>query len=127
MLVINIFCWSPLQLSILRKKQKPCYSKTSALVLAIITHWVTQAPAIESIYKNKDAFKAYVLDNRIQLEQEVFQPLCSHDFWNNIEELCDLILPIHKVQVESESTNAHLGLVVSRWLMIRSHLNISKM
>jgi len=122
MLVINTFRRSPLQLSILREKQRVCYGKTSALVLAVITRWGTQARAIESIYKNKDAFKAYVLDDRTQLEHEVTQLLSSRDFWNNIEELRDLILPIHKVQVESESTNAHLGLVVSRWLTIRNHL-----
>ena len=122
MLVINTFRQSPLQLSILREKQKACYGKTSALVLAVITRWGTQARAIESIYKNKEAFKAYVRDDRTQLEHEVSQLLCSRDFWNNVEELRDLILPIHKVQVQSESTDAHLGLVVSRWLTIRNHL-----
>jgi len=122
MLVINTFRRSPLQLSILREKQKPCYGKTSALVLAVITRWGTQARAIESIYKNKEAFKAYVLDDRTQLDHEVFQLLCSRDFWNNVEELRDLILPIHKVQVHSESSNTHLGLVVPHWLTIRNHL-----
>ena len=118
MLVINTFHHSPLQLSFLRQKQKPCYGKTSALVLAVITRWGTQARAIESIYKNKEAFKAFVLDDRIQLDHEVSQLLCSRNFWNNIEELHDLILPIHMIQVQSESTNSHLGLVVSCWLTI---------
>jgi len=35
-LVINIFCWSALQLSILREKQKASYGTTSAWVLAVI-------------------------------------------------------------------------------------------
>ena len=80
MLVINTFRRSPLQLSILCEKQKACYGKTSALVLAVITRWVTQARAIESIYKNKKAFKAYVLDDRTQLDHKVSQLLCSRDF-----------------------------------------------
>jgi len=123
-LVINTFCRSPLQLSILSEKQNACYGKTSALVLAVITCWGTQARGIESIYKNEEAFKAYVLDDHTQLDHKVSQVLCSRDFWNNIEELCDIILPIHKVQVQSEFTNAHLGLIVSRWLTIRDYLEL---
>jgi len=121
-LVINTFCRSPLQLSIFPEKQKACYGKTTALVLVVITRWGTQAWAIESIYKNKKVFKACGLDDRTQLDHEASQLLCSRDFWNNIEELCDLILPIHKVQVQSEFTNAHLELIVSYWLTIRNHL-----
>jgi len=80
MLVINTFRRSPLQLSILCEKQNAFYGKTSALVLAVITHWGTQAHAIESIYKNKKAFKAYVLDDRTQLDHQVSQLLCLRDF-----------------------------------------------
>lgn len=49
MLVINIFRQSPLQLLLLGEKQRAYYGKTSALVLAVITHWGTQVCAIESI------------------------------------------------------------------------------
>jgi len=38
MLVINTFRRSPLRLLILREKPKPCYGKTSALVLAVIIY-----------------------------------------------------------------------------------------
>ena len=94
MLFINTFRRSPLQLSILGEKPKACYGKTSALVLNVITRWSTPACTIESIYKNKETFKAYVLDDCTQLEHEVFQLRCSCDFGNNVEELHDLILPI---------------------------------
>jgi len=54
---------------------------------------------MEFIYKNKPTFKAYVLDDGIQVEYEVINLLCSHDFWNNQDELCDFILPIYNIHV----------------------------
>ncbi|KAG0135000.1 hypothetical protein HOY82DRAFT_601293 [Tuber indicum] len=122
MIVINTFHRSPLQLSILPDKLKAFYGKTSALVLAVITRWGTQAHAIKSIYRNKDTLKSYILNDLIQHEHEVTRLLSSHDFCNNVEELHDLILPNYVVLVQSESSNVHLRLVVSRRLTIHGHL-----
>ena len=126
-LIITTFRSSPKQLSILREKQKTVYGKTSALILSVITRWGTQARAINSLYQNKDAFKLYLLDSRTSINNTIIDLLGSRQFWHEVEELRDLILPIHEHQIFSESENSHLGKIVNRWLEIRRHLiNISQ-
>ena len=97
--------------------------RTQVIIFAdVITQWGTQARAINSLYQNKDAFKLYLLDYRTSINNTIIDLLGSRLFWPQVEELRDLILPIHEHQIFSESENSHLGKIVNRWLEIRRHL-----
>jgi len=46
----------------------------------------------------------------------------SYDFWRGVDELIDMLKPIHEAQISSESSNGRLDYVAMRWRDLRRHL-----
>ena len=85
--IITAFCASPKQLALLRQVQVECYGKTIALVLSVITRWDIQAHAIESVYKNKEALKAFIQLPECNIKDSVVMIVRDQMFWVQVEEL----------------------------------------
>ena len=120
--IITAFRASPKQLALLRQVQVECYGKTIALVLSVITRWGTQAQAIESVYKNKEALKAFIQLPEGNIKDSLVMIIRDRMFWVQVEELRDLIRPISILQQASESDSLHLGLVAERWRSTLGHI-----
>ena len=124
------FSKSRLQLGILRTKQQELMNgKTFAIILSVITRWGTQYGLFFSLKRSKDALKAYAMDSRSvltysktpnsQTKTSVKDWLLSHTFWNSIEDMLEILTPLHEAQKSSEADNAHLGHVSDRWLTMK--------
>ena len=124
------FSKSRLQLGILRTKQQQLmHGKTFAITLSVITPWGTQYGLFYSLKRSKDALKAYAIDTRSSLtfsktpnsqsKTSVKEWLLSHAFWNNIDDMLEVLTPLHEAQKTSEADNAHLGHVSDRWLTMK--------
>jgi hypothetical protein len=86
----------------------------------------------QSVLKNKQALFAWVADERAQigkkkLENTLRPLILDQDFWTKLNELADILKPIHEAQKMSESNNANLAKVVPRWLRLEQELkNLSQ-
>lgn len=56
------------------------------------------------------------------MSKGIIDNLLSSSFWTNVELFKELLQPIDEAIKMSESDKGHLGLVLSRWASIRSHL-----
>jgi hypothetical protein len=73
--IASAFKNAPLQLAILRRHQHTCYGKHRAFVLAVATHWGTQAGLVHSVANNKDALLCYLEDPTINMRSQVLEIL----------------------------------------------------
>ncbi|KAF7173370.1 hypothetical protein CNMCM6106_007473 [Aspergillus hiratsukae] len=110
------------QLALLRRYQQGAYSQEYALTLACETRWGTQYNILAHLKRSKDALKAFARDVSNECDPAILEPINEYAFWAGVEELLDILKPIHEAQIASESSNAHLGYVVSRWAMIKGTL-----
>jgi hypothetical protein len=85
---------------------------------------ILQVGSINSLIRSKIALKAYAIDNTKGLDASEFikTQLLDHRFWNNLEDVKEVLQLIHEQQKMSESNRAHLGYVVTRWKKIADHL-----
>jgi hypothetical protein len=123
--VATAFKTSPLQYARLREHQKRSYNRCYALVLAVITRWGTQYRLISSLIRSKDALRAYALDtsrNDKDLRNNAVATLRDRSFWTGLDILRDVLEPIDESLRMSESSRAHLGTVMGRWITINLHL-----
>lgn len=123
-LIVKAFKNSPLQLSHLRAIQVQRYGKPRALCLSVITRWGTQFRLFQSLLRNKEALQQFTyIHNDVVLSQNAEQLINSTIFWAEIESMVELLEPIDTLLRMSESNDAHLGMVVSRWKSILGHLS----
>ena len=115
---------SKLQLAILREHQQELYGRHYGFCLAVITRWGTQERLISSIYKSKEALRAFVQDARIRDTVSGFLSniLLDHTFWSRLEEFRPCLACISKPQQQSEKDSAHIGQVRARWRTITANL-----
>jgi hypothetical protein len=108
------------QLALLRKFQREIYGKEYALALAVLTRWGTQYWQLSALKRSKDALKAFrkAKENDCK-DEKILSTICDPYFWNEVDELLDILKPIHVSQVMSESSKGHIGHVRRRWLEIR--------
>ena len=125
-LIATGFSKSRLQLDILRVKQQELYDgKTFAIVLSVMTRWGTQYDLFASLKRSKDALRAYASDPRASMivkKVNIKDWLLSSTFWNRVEDMLEVLTPLHEAQKSSEADNAHLGHVSDRWLTIKLQL-----
>lgn len=118
---------SPKRLAILRDLQQREYAKPQALAMANATRWGTHFKEFQSILKNKQALRKWSIDQRVDFttsatSRAVAQSILDPLFFAGLEELADLLTPLHDAQIESEADTSHLGLIRTRWLSIQQHL-----
>ena len=121
--IAGAFSHSRLQLAILREKQTELYGRTYAITLSVITRWGSQYNLLSSLKRSKDALKAYAVDSRALISKDktdITSTLLDRAFWNDVEDLEEIIRPLHEAQLSSEDDNAHLGHVTKRWLEMKS-------
>ncbi|KAK3174500.1 hypothetical protein OEA41_001746 [Lepraria neglecta] len=67
-----------------------------------------------------NALRLYASDPRANLrnfkKQSLTHLLVQRDFWNYVEDLEEILRPLHEAQKSSESDGSHLGHVTKRWL-----------
>lgn len=74
---------------------------------------------------SKDALKAYAVDSCSSLTKDKIDLralLLDRRFWTEVEELEEVLRPIHEAQLSSEDDKAHLSHVTKRWLGIKEAL-----
>lgn len=105
--------------------------KTYALTLSVITRWGTQYRLIHSLLRSKDALRRYGTRDDLDYEKsdegkgshsKMMESITDRNFWHDLEDLIEILKPLHDCQVMSESGDAHLGYVVKRWKTIELHL-----
>jgi hypothetical protein len=108
-LIVSTFHHAKKQYAILRTKQK----KPMAFVLSVITRWGSLYGLIRSVLKNKQALFAWVADSRAQVGKRkgnTLKPtILDLEFWGKLSELANILEPIHKAQIMSESNKATLA------------------
>lgn len=81
--------------------------------------------------RSKAVLCRYVTDDRLEVDADpekeknrklVLQSIQDHVFWNNLDDLRQVLGLLHEEQVKSESGKAHIGYVIVRWHKIEHHL-----
>ena len=120
--VTTAFRRAPLQYEILREKQLLHYGKHQALLASVITRWGSQVTMANSVLRNKQALKDYAVDDRAKTDKAVVATILDKAFWEDLEDLVEVLRPIDEVLAQSEGQNSHLGLVTARWLSIEARI-----
>jgi Protein of unknown function (DUF 659) len=122
--VAKAFKNSPLQLARLRVIQKAVYNEHRSLCLSVITRWGTQYRLVHSVSNNKDALRRYALNHDIkELPYNAGEYIESTPFWQELEQLREILKPLDEAIRMSESGLAGLGTVIPRWEAILKHLS----
>ena len=82
---------------------------------------------IHSLLSTKSALQQYALDPRAKfvvksdkdmqmdnLDTGIIELILSHDFWQDVDIIYQILQPVHEVQKMSESCRSHLGHVLDR-------------
>ena len=100
-----------------------CWLSTSS----VITCWGSQYSQFHSVICSKKALRRYSLDPQAKfnskhnkkgddnVHEKVLNILCDHQFWNDLEDVEQILQPIHEAQKMSESDDAHIGHVIKHW------------
>jgi hypothetical protein len=103
------------QLALLRSHQREIYGKNYALTLAGKTRWGTQVNSLTHLRRSKQAIQAYRADPTYECNnREMKVNIDSYDFWTGVDELIDVLNPIHEAQIASESSKGRLDYVATR-------------
>ena len=122
--VISHFRTSHKQLALLRSHQNGLCSKIYALVFVAEIRWGTQFYSLRSLERSKEALKAFAGDvNNECKNATVLNAILDPLFWAKVDELIDILRPLSKLQVDSESPKGHLGQVEARWRQMRLELS----
>ena len=115
---------APLQLARLRDHQAELYKgKTYGFALAVVTRWGTQYAVVRSLLRSEAALNAFARDPKATVKdseerlrlKNIKAELRDLTFWRDVKFLEDILKPIHKQQVKSESLAHHLGGVFRGW------------
>jgi hypothetical protein len=69
-----------------------------------------------------DALKKFARDNQNECENaEILETLLNILYWNDVDELLNILIPINEAQVMSESSKGNLSQVYERWSKIRDY------
>ncbi|THC92779.1 hypothetical protein EYZ11_007740 [Aspergillus tanneri] len=121
-IIVAYFYGANPQLALLRHYQREVYGQEYALTLACETRWGTQYNVLAHLKYSKDALKAFARDISNKCDPTVLEPVNKYAFWAGVDELLDILKPIHEAQIASESSSAHLGYVKNRWSQIKETL-----
>jgi hypothetical protein len=103
------------QLALLRHYQREIYDKIFALTLAGNTRWGSQVGELKSLKRSMDALKKFARDNQNECENaEILEALLDILYWNDVDELLDILIPINEAQIMSESSKGNLSQVYER-------------
>jgi hypothetical protein len=107
------------QLALLRHYQREIYGKIFALTLAGNTRWGSQVGELKSLKRFMDALKKWARNLQNECEnKEILEALTDILYWNDVDELLEVLLPLHKAQIMSESSKGNLSHVYDRWKKI---------
>jgi hypothetical protein len=92
------------------------YRKPQALVMANSTRWGTHYKEFQSILNNKQALRKWAIDQRVDFctcvtSRAVVQSIINPLFFSGLEELVNILTPLHKAQIQSEADTSYLGLI----------------
>jgi hypothetical protein len=121
--IVTHFRLAQKQLALLRHYQREIYDKIKALTLAGNTRWRSQVRELRSLKNSMDALKTWVRDLQNECEnEEILQALLDILYWNDGDELLQILEPFHETQVISEFSKGNLSHVYSRWEKVEAHL-----
>ena len=110
------------QLALLRDYQQKFYNRQYALTLAGETRWGTQWNLLSHLKRTKEALRAFAFDEKNECDNRpMLDSINDYSFWANVDELLDILEPLHKHQIGSESSENGLDKVYTRWRDIKSH------
>ena len=123
--IVSFFHSANKQLALLRRIQKQQYHRHYALILSVLTRWGTQYRFIHSLIRSQAALTLWAIhpDTDYQQSRHIIDIIQDATFWADLNNLERIIEPIHRLQVESESLQAHLGAVLTRWNQIKAHFD----
>ena len=100
------------------------------MIASTILRWGTQVDLLESVSRSKQALQRFALDEDVVFQIKKDKPpnpiktwLVDSNFWASLDDLINILRPIHEAQKLSERNGATIDLVYSRWLNIQKHLN----
>ena len=74
-----------------------------------------------------DALKRFARDTQNECENaEILEALTDILYWNDVDELLDILFSITEEQIMSESSKGNLSQVYERWGKIRDHLALQE-
>ncbi|RDL32500.1 uncharacterized protein BP5553_08956 [Venustampulla echinocandica] len=118
--VIAFFASSGKQLALFRDIQRSNTGKVKALIATVPTRWGTQVRQIKSILDNELALKSFAIHPDTT---KTINPIIQDDlFWQRLNGLYTLLLPLHECQKMSESNHATVFKVYQRWIDINLHI-----
>lgn len=121
-MLVSFFHQSPYEYAKLQALQEAHYKKRMALIASVITRWGTQYNLLYSVFRSKKALQAWAMlttEKDTAQTVEVIGTLLQKDFWQRVEDLCDIFAPLHAIQKASESVNANIMEVAERWLQLQ--------
>jgi hypothetical protein len=84
-------------------------------VLAVKTRWGTQYKVLKALKRSKDALKPFARDRKNDCEDtKVLDTIKDPLFWEDLENLKELLKPIHESQIISESSKGDLSDIKER-------------
>lgn len=107
--VVSFFRSSPKQYAILRSHQLKSYGKLHPLIAAVITRWGSQYRMLLSLQRTKGA----IIDWAMEASESVkFRgSLLDLTVWKKMEDLLQLLQPLHEAQLMSESDKSTIMMV----------------
>jgi hypothetical protein len=118
--IVNGLRNAPKQYKFLQIEQFRQYGKRKALVASVITRWGTQYRLLKALLDSKRAITYFCANDDVDFGYK--ELLKTKDFWIQLEDLCEILSPIHELQRMSEDNKATLIYVYGRWRNIYNHL-----
>jgi hypothetical protein len=113
--IVTHFRLAQKQLALLRHYQREIYGKIKALTLAGNTRWGSQVGELRSLKNSMDALKRRARDLQNECEnEEILQALLDILYWNDVDELLQILEPLHEAQVMSEPSKIYRMYTVAR-------------
>lgn len=130
LIIVNYLRKAKCQLSILGRYQIQPYGKTRSIIASTILRWGTQVNLLTSVADSKSALRSYVDDADARFPPRrngtpncIKEYILDVQFRTDLDELITILRPIHEHQRMSESEDATIDKVYTRWFDIKLHLN----
>ena len=119
-------------LGILREIMDEIHERSS-FTLAVITRWGSHYGVVRGLLRAAKPLRQFGLNNEAatlkastaevsKMAKVTRRLLNSGAFWSQLEQLEQLLRPIHRAQIQSEADGSTISLVIDRWQFLRTEI-----
>jgi hypothetical protein len=122
--IAKTFKNSLIQYARLHDIQEEIYKKKYAMVLAVVIRWGTQLGFYNGLIHSKEVLQIYIFhwNNTKEMPQNIIDIILSQEFWNNLNTIRDILVPIDTYLKTSENNESIIGKILPHWDAICTHL-----